>query len=92
MRTDIIPVWWNWQTRETQNLVPVTGRVGSTPTMGTNTNNALVVELADTHGLEPCAARRGGSTPSGRTSFGNGIHIGPGYAGTDTVIDKEKRL
>ena len=31
--------------------------------------HAWVVELADTHGLEPCAARREGSTPSSGTNF-----------------------
>ncbi len=27
------------------------------------TNNAEVMELADMHGLEPCAVRRAGSSP-----------------------------
>ena len=29
-----MPEWWNWQTRQTQNLVPVTGGKGSTPFSG----------------------------------------------------------
>src|SRR4051812_360951 len=30
------PEWRNWQTQETQNLPPVTRRVGSIPSSGTN--------------------------------------------------------
>jgi cytoskeletal protein CcmA (bactofilin family) len=30
------PEWRNWQTHETQNLAPVTRRVGSIPSSGTN--------------------------------------------------------
>jgi hypothetical protein len=35
MITDV-PEWRNWQTQETQNLPPVTRRVGSIPSSGTN--------------------------------------------------------
>ena len=33
--TDSGPEWRNWQTQETQNLPPVTRRVGSIPSSGT---------------------------------------------------------
>jgi hypothetical protein len=35
------PEWRNWQTRETQNLVGFTARVGSIPSSGTNRINDL---------------------------------------------------
>jgi hypothetical protein len=36
MLNNVSPEWRNWQTRETQNLVACKGRVGSTPSSGTN--------------------------------------------------------
>lgn len=34
------PEWRNWQTQETQNLPPVTRRVGSIPSSGTKTTES----------------------------------------------------
>ena len=35
------PEWRNWQTHETQNLAPVTRRVGSIPSSGTNLRSRM---------------------------------------------------
>ena len=41
---NIMPIWWNWQTRLTQNQVRKS--VGSSPTIGTNYKNQLKMELS----------------------------------------------
>ena len=43
------PEWRNWQTHETQNLAPVTRRVGSIPSSGTNLRSGLSSHGSMTH-------------------------------------------
>src|SRR6185503_13298172 len=45
------PEWRNWQTQETQNLPPVTRRVGSTPSSGTNPSLRSVLVPSEVVGL-----------------------------------------
>ncbi len=39
-----LPKWRNWQTRRTQNPVAFTGRVGSSPTFGIESNSEILVK------------------------------------------------
>jgi integrase len=40
-RTVIEPEWWNWQTRQVEGLVTLTGRAGSSPVSGTKAVKGL---------------------------------------------------
>lgn len=53
-----VPEWRNWQTQETQNLPPVTRRVGSIPSSGTILFND-VRRLLKGPGPEPRRPRSG---------------------------------
>lgn len=54
-------LWWNWQTRQTKDLVRK--GVGSTPTLDTNISVAQLVELAALN------RKAVGSSPTGDTDF-----------------------
>ena len=51
-----MPKWRNWQTRQTQNLLPVTRRGGSIPPFGTNLRSRLLTEC-ESYGWQANPAR-----------------------------------
>src|SRR6185503_21391806 len=66
------PEWRNWQTQETQNLPPVTRRVGSTPSSGTNPALRSVLVPSDGAGLldlRPAASVFESDPPSSNLCF-----------------------
>ena len=63
--TDPGPEWRNWQTQETQNLPPVTRRVGSIPSSGTTLS--CVWQTQETPVSLSPVTRRVGSIPSSGT-------------------------